>query len=404
MLAREPVMGRFGPVRVRQLVALQVAAGLVLAAWVVHERLLVPASVVAFFLVLVALTRWGGRPLPEWLGGALALRRRRRAAAPVLERDVSAGLVPVVECAPRLRCHEYAHRDGRRIGVVGDETFLTAVVRVERRDAALRGGRGEHPLPLGPVYDALEVDGIRLESAQVVQHTQPAPAPTLPPQAVAALSYGPLQRETGVPAARLTWVALKLDPERCREAVDARGGGVDGAQRALARVADQVASRLTGAGFRTTVLTEDELVAALATSAAADPLVTAQAGQPDATPVRRTAESARAWRCDDRWHTVYGIGRWPELGSGGSPLPEVAAALSALPALATTLSLTLARGPHEAVAITGHVRVTACGEAELAALRQQVEQAARGAGVALTRLDHEQVPGVLASLPLGGVR
>ncbi|WP_416237173.1 type VII secretion protein EccE [Streptomyces marinisediminis] len=404
VLAREPGAGRYGPVRLHQLVLLQVAAGVALAAWAVDGTLLLPAAGLAAVLLVPAAVRWRGKSLPERVADALALRRRRGNAAVAPERGVPAGLAPVVECAPGLRSSAYAHRDGRVVGLVGDETFLTAVVRVEQRDAALRGRRGDRPLPLGPVYDALEVDGVRLESAQVVQHTQPAPAPTLPPRAVAALSYAPLQREAGTPAARLTWVALKLDPELCREAVDARGGGLAGAQRSLVRAADHLASRLTGAGFRASVLSEDELVAALATSAVADPLVTAQAGQPDATPVRRTAESARAWRCDGRWHTVYGVGHWPRLGAGGSPLPDVAAALSGVPALASTVSLTLARGPRESVAVSAQVRITGRSAEELAELRGRLEEAARGAGVGLTRLDREQVPGVLASLPLGGVR
>ena len=109
---------------------------------------------------------------------------------------------------------------------------LTAVLFVQPGDQPLRPvSAGQLPLHL--IRDALEVDGIRLASAQVVQHTQPAPAPHLPQQSVAARSYGPLQAQSGSPALRLTWVALKLDPELCPEAVQARGDGVPGAQRAL---------------------------------------------------------------------------------------------------------------------------------------------------------------------------
>ncbi|NEE10842.1 type VII secretion protein EccE, partial [Streptomyces sp. SID7499] len=89
----------------------------------------------------------------------------------------------------------------------------------------------------------------------------------LPQQSVARLSYGPLQDQTGAPALRMTWVAVKLDPELCREAIEARGGGLEGAQRCLVRVADHVASRITGAGFQAAVLDQDELNSAVATSA-----------------------------------------------------------------------------------------------------------------------------------------
>ncbi|KIF00902.1 type VII secretion protein EccE, partial [Streptomyces sp. RSD-27] len=70
-------------------------------------------------------------------------------------------------------------------------------VRVDAQASALRPERTERPLPLSAVRDVLEVDGIRLESAQVVQHTRPAPAPHLPARSTAALNYGPLQARTG---------------------------------------------------------------------------------------------------------------------------------------------------------------------------------------------------------------
>ncbi|MBW1599613.1 type VII secretion protein EccE [Streptomyces sp. JJ38] len=401
-LGRESTPGSFGPVHLLQVVLVQVAACLVLTAWVVSELLLVPAAVVA--VVLVALgARWGRRSLPERIGDALAFRRRAKSGGPVLDREIPAGLVPLVESAPGLRSRSYTHRDGRSIGVIGDETFSTVLVRVERRPRALNRRRDERPLPLALLRDALEVDGIRLESVQVVQHTQPAPAPALPPRSVAALSYGPLQAESGAPAVRVTWVALKLDPELCAEAVAARGGGFEGAQRALVRVADHLASRLVGAGFRATVLSEDECVTAMATSVVADPMVTAQASHPGTAPARRTAESVRSWRCDDRWHTVYGIRRWPALGTGGPSLVDVAGALSAVPALATTLSITLAPRGKESVALTSHVRITGRGAEELSALCRQLEEAARRLRVGLVRLDREQAPGVLASIPLGGL-
>jgi hypothetical protein len=56
------------------------------------------------------------------------------------------------------------------------------------------------------------------------------------------------------------------------------------------------------------------------------------------------------------------------------------------------------------VAVTGQVRVTARGESDLEAVARQLEARARSAGVGLVRLDHEQIPGVLATLPLGGTR
>ncbi len=365
---------------------------------------LVPAGVVAVALVLLAFVRRRGRSLPEWMGTARALRARQKSAASTeTPPGTEPGLAPTVECDPTLRTYSYGGRDRRPIGLIGDGTFVTAVVQVEADVTALRADRSRHPLPLSLVRDALEVDGIRLESAQLVLHTQPAPALHLPQHSVAVTNYAPLQEQTGAPSVRITWIALKLDPEQCLEAVAARGGGLTGAQKCVVRVADHLASRLTGAGFRTTILNEEELTAALATSACANPLVTAEAGRTD-TRERRTEESSRSWRCDNRRHTTYWIRRWPQLGGRGPSLPQLIALLTATPALATTFSLTLARGERQEVSMCGHLRVTGRSDDELVAARHALEGAARHTGLALARLDREQLPGVLATLPLGGAR
>lgn len=401
-----PGQGRLGPFRLQQLVLLQLAVAALLVARVVDQPLLVPAGVLAALLALLALVRHRRRTLPEWIGGALALRaRRRRAASFTVPAGTEPGLAPLVEADPALRTTAFGDRDRDRrpVGLVGDGTFLTAVVRVDADATALRPDRAERPLPLSLVRDVLEVDGIRLESAQLVQHTQPAPAPHLPARSTAALNYAPLQARTGTPAVRLTWIALKLDPELCPEAVAARGGGLAGAQRCVVRAADQLAGRLAGAGFRATVLTEQELTGALATSSCANPMAITRVGRSAGTG-RRTEETSRSWRCDDRRHTTYWVGRWPRLGGAGAGLPQFAALLTSLPALATNFSLTVAPAGRRGVTLTGYVRVTGRSDGELAAARRELERTARGVRAGLVRLDREQVPGLLASLPLGGAR
>ncbi len=384
---------------------LEIAAAVLLVGWVTGPVGLVPAAVVAAVLVALAVVRRRGRSLPEWLATARALRaRRKRAAALEVPPGTEPGLVPVLECAPALRTYAHGARDRRPVGIIGDGTFVTAVVHVEADFTALRAERSRQPLPLALVRDALEVDGIRLESAQIVLHTQPAPALHLPRQSVAVANYAPLQEQIEAPAVRITWVALKLDPELCPDAVAARGGGRVGAQKCVARAAHHLASRLTGAGFRAAVLDEEELVAALATSACANPLVTAEAGRTE-TRERRTEESGRSWRCDNRRHTTYWIRRWPGAGGGDGPsLPQFVARVTAVPALATTFSLTLSRGEGRDVSLCGHLRVTGRSDDELVAARHALEEAARRSGAGLARLDREQLPGMLATLPLGGAR
>ncbi|MFV0127463.1 type VII secretion protein EccE [Streptomyces sp. HMX112] len=396
--------GHFGSFRLQQFVLIELAAALLLVAWVIDPLLLVPAGVLAALLVLLAVVRRHRRSLPEWLATVLALRARaRRAASLTVPPGTEPGLAPVVECDPALRTYTYSDRDRRPVGMIGDGTFLTAVLQVESDSTALRPERTARPLPLGVIRDVLEVDGIRLESAQIVQHTQPAPAPHLPQQSVAARNYAPLQAQTGSPALRITWIALKLDPELCPEAVAARGGGLEGAQKCLVRAADQLASRLTGAGFRATVLTEQELTSALATSTCANPLAIAQAGRAR-TPARRTQETSRTWRCDDRRHTTYWVGRWPQFGPGGASMPQLVALLTSIPALATTFSLTVSGGDRQEATVTGHVRITGRSDEELVTARHELERAARGVKTGLVRLDREQLPAMLATLPLGGAR
>lgn len=405
VLRTESRTTRVGPVQLSQLVLIELALAVLAVGAAVSTVLLLPAALVAAALVLFALLRRHQLSVREWAQTVLALRARRRLAAAPPEGEVDASLAPAAEAVPGLRPYAFLDRDRRTVGMLGDGSFLTAAVRVEADGGVLRPAFGARALPLELLRETLDVDGIALESVQLVQHVQPAPAPHLPEQSVARRSYAPLQEQTGSPALRLTWVALKLDPELCREAIAARGGGLQGAQRCLTRAADQLASRCTAAGFRATVLSQEELISALATSTCVSPMATARASQPDAPPARRTEETAKAWRCDDRWHTSYAVGRWPELGRAATPLPRLVSRLTSIPALTTTFSLTVAPGARRrSVQVHGHVRVTGRTDTELSGARRQVEQAARAVKVGLVRLDREQLPGTLATLPLGGVR
>ncbi|MDB1089717.1 type VII secretion protein EccE [Streptomyces sp. ACA25] len=371
------------------LVCVQVAAALLLAGWASDSALgravAVPAAVL---LVSAAVLRYGGRSLPARLEAARALRRRRSRAAGPPAPGSDPLLAFASECAPGLRSYSFAGRERRDVGMAGDGSTLTAVVRVESVGRPLPPGPGAGSLPLRLLREALDTDGIRLESVQAVQHTRP----------------GSPSAGGGGPVLRLTWVALRLDPELCVAAVRARGGGLEGAQRCLTRAADQLASRLNGAGFSASVLSETELLSAVAACAGSDPAITTLVGRGNGPRSRRTAESARSWRCDDRLHTVYRITRWPALGGGARPLHSLIALLTAPPAFAVTFSLTLRRAGRGSVALDGRVRVTGLGEPELRTARKALVRAARTAGLGLSPMDREQLTGVLTTLPLGGVR
>lgn len=184
--------GQVGAFRLQRLVLFEAAAAILLVGWVIDPVAVVPAAILAGCLVLLSFLRRRGRSLPEWLATAQALRaRQRRAASTPVPEGTEPGLAPAVECDPSLRTYTYSGRDRRPVGIVGDGTFVTAVLHVEADATALRAERNTQPLPLSLVHDALEVDGIRLESAQVVLHTQPAPAIHLPRQSVAVANYAP---------------------------------------------------------------------------------------------------------------------------------------------------------------------------------------------------------------------
>ncbi|MEU8570166.1 type VII secretion protein EccE [Streptomyces pathocidini] len=397
--------GSGASVRVQQLVVIELAAALFVAGWLLRPIGLAVATVLAVPLVLFGLLRRHGRPLQEWFATARALKDRRKRNGAPLPAGTDPGFAPAVECDPALRTYSFQDRSQREIGMVGDGTFLTALVQVQAMDTPLRPAPGAREVPLDLLQALLEVDDIKLASVQVVQHTQPAPAPHLPQQAMAARSYAPLQAQSMTPGLRLTWVALKLDPELCPEAVEARGGGMQGARRALLRAADHLTSRLMGAGLSAKVLSESGIVSAVATSSCVNPAATTGGAALDGSRAnRRTAETSRVWRCDDRWHTSYWVGRWPQLGQDAAPLPALVGQLTASPALASTFSLTLSKASGNATALSGYVRLTGRSENELTAARRQLERVASASKIGLVRLDREQLPGVLATLPLGGTR
>ena len=424
-LRTRPRPGRLGPLRLPQLVLVEIAAALVLIGLAADRIALIACVVVAVPLLAAALPHHNGLSVGEQLRarGAMRARRLRSAAHPV-DPQTDPALVPVLECEPALRVAQHtleaeghssarasARGERREIGMLGDGTFLSAVIQVESADSPLRPARGNGVLPLDLLADGLVVDDIVLDAVQAVQYTQPAPAPHLPEQSLAVRGHRELPRGAATPALRLSWVTVRLDPELCRGAVAARGGGESGARKALQRAADQLASRLTGAGLRATVLDAAGAAAAVATATCANPLAAGGAARPG----RRTSETVRAWRCDDRWHTTYGISQWPRLapeptgGPGGTAgtavtAPELVARLTGGGVLATTFSLTVRQLSGGAVSLTGMIRITTRSEHELEQAAGELEARAADAGATLQRLEREQTPGLLATLPLGGTR
>lgn len=393
--ALHPRPGLIGRVPVVRVVLAEAAVALAavpfLAGRPLWGALTGPAALVCGF---AAVAGGRGRWLGQWalVRADLRERRRQRGALP----GADAALAPLRETFPALRTVSVGSRSGDPVGMIGDGTFLTAVVRVGSRREPLRAPRGAQPLPLGVVAGVLSDERLSASCVQIVSHTQPAPTTNLPPHALAVRSY--LNVMADVPAQRTTWVAVRLDPQQAAGAVEARGGGTLGTQRSLLTAAQRVASDLEGAGFEAVLLSEPELITALGTACAVNPLV--GTGTRTAATGRRTEETRRTWRCDDRWHTTFWLDKLPALGADSTP--DLVAALTSVPALATSFSVTATRGTGGAVGFSAHVRVTARSEAELGEAAKNLEQRAEKLGAGLTRLDGEQLPGLVATVPLGG--
>ncbi|WP_436787514.1 type VII secretion protein EccE [Yinghuangia sp. YIM S10712] len=392
-----------GAVLVQHLVVLEIAALLVALPLATERALVVPGAIAAAVLATAAVARFRNRRLVLWPGILLGFRRRRRQAAAAPRTSgtpadgIESDLAPIRECLPNLRVGMLTDRSRRTVGFAGDGTFLTAVLLVEAPDEPLRPHRVHRPLPLSAIADALRVDDVVLASAQIVQHSRPAPAPHLPQEAIAARSYTELREREGLdaPAIRQTWIALRLDADRCRPAVAARGGGLEGAQRTLLRAVNHLATTLAATGLSCRPLDEQTLIQALFAASGASPSArnTGRNGP-------RTVETRQAWRCDDRWHTTYWIARWPRLSEASSP--DLVGALTGTTGPATTFSLTAQAGGGGSVALTGHVRVSARSADELRQAAAELEARARQLRVGLVRLDWEQRPALVATLPLGG--
>src|SRR5262249_61833139 len=99
----------------------------------------------------------------------------------------------------------------------------------------------------------------------------PALPRVLPAQSARAPPYGQLNlRRT--PASQHVWIALRLDPARCPDAVQARGGGQEGGQRAVKRCVARVLELLDAAGVHGRALDEETLRSVLARSGGVRPV------------------------------------------------------------------------------------------------------------------------------------
>ena len=388
----QPRPGRIGSLPLVRLILLEAAAALAATPFLLHKPMAIAGTGPAALLCVVGAV---GGSRGRWLGASRQVHAEYKERQD--QRRPTAGesaLAPLRETFPALRTATVATRGGEPVGVIGDGTFLTAVIQLDSRDEPLREPRESHPLPIGAVAAALADTQVPVASVQLITHSRPAPAPHLPRQSLSARSYQAIGAT--VPAQRTTWAAVRLDPERAEGAVQARGGGSVGAQRALLTAVQRVASQIEGAGFEATILSEPELISALGTACH----VMQVAANTSAAANRRTEETRRYWRCDGSWHTTYWLDKPPTFSDRTSA--EFFATVGSLPALATSVAVNLAKGTGDSIGFSCFIRIAAGSEQQLTESGKVLEQRAGQAGAGLTRLDGEQLPGLVATVPLGG--
>jgi type VII secretion protein EccE len=167
-----------------------------------------------------------------------------------------------------------ARPTGRPVGLRWDGTCVTAVVEVLAPAGVItRLGRdradSSQTLPVGALSDCLRRHDVTLDAIDVVVHGRRVLDATPAGQVYAQL-IGPLPAA----ATRTVWLALRLDASTCRDAVDRRGGGTEGATRTVTAAARRVVRTLGDSGCAARILTAPEIrSAALRVTHGADPLV-----------------------------------------------------------------------------------------------------------------------------------
>ncbi|MEO3747040.1 type VII secretion protein EccE [Plantactinospora sp. B5E13] len=362
---------RSGPLGVRagQIVTLQVAAALVIAA-VGHGALAVTGAVlVALVLVLLTWIRLRRRWLFEWIGIGLRYSGRQRTLRASAPPEALLDLVsPGATVVP-------AELAGDAAAIVSDAYGLTAVLEL-----------GDQ---VGMLTDTPQT---LLSPASLL----PAASPETPPTRIQLLIAGApaptLSAGGGTPAnsyRQLTDGRL-LGHERVLLAVRvlrADGWSDEDLRRALSSAVRKVSRRLKPVPSR-----------ALGERAALD--VLAELSHHDGVQAGR--ESWQGVQLGGLVQTTFRLRRWPDLRTetGRRFIPQ----LMALPATATTVSVSAGPwvgGGSETVRVDVTVRLAATTAPALATAVQGLRRLLQTQHARARRLDGEQLDGVAATLPLG---
>jgi type VII secretion protein EccE len=395
-------------VRAGQLVAWQLTA--IVAAGALAERGHMRWALGAVALLGCCLTvpKWRHRWAYEWLLTAASFLRAQRAlpAAPASAPggSVPAGL-PHIDIIPaRIR--------GGDAGVIHDGAGFAVVVAL----APQPGGAPVTELPVARLASLLDPDDELVSAIQVILHADltDGDARSGPGAAYRSLGYCRMPRSASA------WIALRHDPAVSRYAVVASGATPDvhaSLVRGLATRGTRMADLIGDLRLRGQLLdaraARELVTATLLTGEAGSPRITvarpAVAGlaatdlPADDLPADDPAAAGparphkwRSWHSGTRQHITYWLRRWP---AGG--LDTLQEALAAVPALAVTTGVVIARIGDGRIGLSATIRVTTTRGPGVPAVARAAAAAAASCGARLVRMDGEHADGVLATLPLG---
>lgn len=380
--------------------------GILVLALRTKVSLYVAIGIVAVALIF-ALMRWRGQWFTQWFGREMRYLMRshdnqrpavRQASLEDFSGEDEESIIgpsdPRVNALraaiPKLVVARGKDHDRKPVGLAWDDGCWTAVLLVEPAPDLITSATDTSTLPLSALQPCLEDRGVVLDSIQAIWHSYPGSA-ALPADSPALTSYMEVLGPLPAAARRTTWIAVRLDPQRCPAAIRERGGGVVGAHRALIGALSRVRSALEARGVPTRPLDPDELLRAGVTASELNAAVAAGGRvQLNEGKTRVAGGGVR--------HSSYAVTRWPK-GRITATLNN----LTSLRALSATVAMTIVPAPDDGtIGLRGVVRVSARNERELAAADKRLNKLADSAGIALTPLRGLQMSGLTATLPLGG--
>lgn len=154
---------------------------------------------------------------------------------------------------------DFRSPSGRSVGLYWEGTRVVSVIEILPPRGGLTKISTEafdatHRLPIAELAECLTQHDILLSGIDIISHGFRSRAGT-PASTVYEQLIGPLPAT----ATRTVWLAIMLDTDRSPEAVQRRGGGTEGASRAVTVATQRIVRQLGDAGCRARILTAPEI-------------------------------------------------------------------------------------------------------------------------------------------------